>query len=193
MNGPPKLKPLKDVDSVNRSLFIKVWARTSAPLCVFGFVFGKLQYGNGGAVIGIILGVVRGILPTLLFMYISEKLGNFAAIIYRGSNANTSIKEQLEGDLNQVRYHKMNKQFDQALIKVDAVLTKIPDDADALYLKASILWEGFNEPVEAKRHLHKILKMTSKTDQQHSWASTLYKNIVMAEKQRLSENVNDTG
>ena len=42
------------------------------------------------------------------------------------------------------------QRFDQAILKVDAVLAKAPGYADALFLKASILWEGFNEPIEAK-------------------------------------------
>ena len=68
---------------------------------------------------------------------------------------------------------------------MDAVITEVPDYEDALYLKASILWEGFNDPVEAKRHLDIILKTTSKTDNYHVWASTLYSNIVNEERNRL--------
>ena len=66
----------------------------------------------------------------------------------------------------------MDKDFDKVLLKVDAVIAEVPDYADALYLKASILWEGFNDPIEAKRHLDIILKTTSKTDNYHVRAST---------------------
>ena len=187
MNEFKKRNPLKDIDSVNLSLFLKVYARIAAPLFLVGFSCGKIFYGNGGALIGAILGAIAGLFLAGIVMFISDKFGDFAAIIYRGSNANLSIEEQLEGDLNQVRYHKMKQQFDQALIKVDAVLVKKPDYAVALYLKASILWEGFNEPIEAKRQLDKILKTTSKTENYHEWASTLYRDIVNAEKRRLSE------
>jgi uncharacterized membrane protein len=184
-------KSLKDIDTAARTLFLKTWVWALAPLCVLGFSYGKAFGGNGGALIGAILGAIASIFVTLIVLYISDKLGNFAASIYGGSRENRSIKEQFEGDLNQVRYHKMNKQFDQALLKVDAVLTKIPDFAEALYLKASILWEGFNEPIEAKRHLDKIIKTTSQTENYHVWASTLYRNIVDEEKKRLNSQLSD--
>ena len=181
-----KTKLLENVDSFTVSLFLKGLAWALPFLCLLGFIYGKHFGGNGGAFIGVILGAIASVFASLLAMLISAKLGGFAALIYKGSRTNWSIEEQFEGDLNQIRYHKMNKHFDQALLKVDAVLSKAPDYADALYLKASILWEGFNEPIEAKRHLDKILKMTPKTNNYHIWASTLYGNIVKEEKKRLN-------
>jgi len=180
-----KPKRLKDVDSVTVSLFLTGLSWVLPFLCILGFICGKQLGGKGGAFIGIILGALASVIASLLIMFISDKFGGVAAFIYKGPKANWSIKEQLEGDLNQVRYHKMNKRFGQALLKVDEVLTKAPEHLDALYLKASILWEGFNEPIEAKRHLKTILKTTSKNDNYHIWAYTLYEKIVKEEKKRL--------
>ncbi len=116
-----KPKPLKNIDSATRSLCVRILSVSTAPLCLLGFIFGKLLYGNSGALTGIILGVIVCVFLTLITIFISDKLGDFAAIIFKGRNATWSLKEQLEGDLSQVRYHKMKKEFDQALIKVDAV------------------------------------------------------------------------
>lgn len=184
-----KPKPIKDIDSVAISAFLKGLVFSLPPFCILGFVYGKLLGGKVWMFIGVVMGVFVSVITASIAMFISNKFGGFAAFIYKGSKANRSIKEQLEGDLSKVRYHKMNKQFDQALLKIDAVLAKIPNYADALYLKASILWEGFNKPIEAKRHLDTILKTTSKTDNYHEWASTLYSNIVDEEKKRLNDNL----
>lgn len=186
-----KPKRQKDVDSVTVSLFLKCLLWVLPFLCILGFIIGKHLGGKGGAFIGVILGAFASIIASLLIMFISDKSGGVAAFIYKGPKANWSIKEQLEGDLNQVRNHKMNKRFDQALLKVNEVLTKAPEYSDALYLKACILWEGFNEPIEAKLHLKTILKTTSKTDNYHIWASTLYENIVQEEIKRLNNNLKD--
>lgn len=50
------------------------------------------------------------------------------------------------------------------------------------FVYRKLLWEDFNKPIEAKLHLDTILKTTSKTDNYHVWASTLYSNIVAEEK-----------
>lgn len=182
-----KTKRRKNVDSVTVSLFLKGLAWALPFLCLLGLVYEQQLGGKGGAFVGLILGVVASVVASLLTMFVSGKFGGFFAFIYRGPKANWSIKEQLKGDLDQVRYHKMNKRYDQALLKVDEVLAKAPDYVDALYLKAGILWEGFNEPFEAKRHLGIILKKTPKTENCYNWASILYENIVKEEKKRLND------
>lgn len=181
-----KFKRLKDIDSVSVSLFLKGLSWPLAFLCLLGFVWGYASGGIYGAFIGIITGAIASVFVSLAAMFISDKFGGFFAYIYKGSKANWSVEEQLEGDLNQVRYHKMNKRFDRALIKVDEVLADAPGYTEALYLKASILWEGFNEAIEAKRLLSTIIKTTSKTDNRHTWASTLYSDIVKEEKRRMT-------
>ena len=186
-----KRKGRKDVDSVTLSLFVKslVWTLSSSFMIgsIYGFIFGGIY----GALIFVSVGSIVSVFASLLIVFISDKFGEFANVLFRGPKANWSIRERFEGDLNQVRYYKMNKRFDAALSKVDEVLMKVPNYVDALYLKASILWEGFKKPTEAKHHLGTILKMTSETDNYHIWASELYKNIVKEEENRLNKNFNN--
>jgi len=182
-----KLKPLKDIDSVARTLFLKGLSWALPFLFIIGLIYGSLLDGLRGAIIGISLGIILSIAASLITMLISHKFGEFAGFLYKGPKANWSIKEQFEGTLNQVRYHKMNKRFDQALLKVDEVLTKAPDFPDALLLKASILREGFDNLIEAKRCLETIIKTTPNTDNYYLWASTMYADIVTEEKKRLDE------
>jgi hypothetical protein len=182
-----KPKPLRDIDSVSVSLFLKGLMWPLVFLCLLGFIWGSASGGVLGAVIGLVAGAIVSVLVSLLAMVISDKFGGLFLFIYKGPKANWSVEEQLEGDLSQVRYHKMNKRFDLALIKVDEVLAKAPTYLDALYLKASILWEGVDMPIEAKRYLATIMKKASKTDNHHTWASTLYADIVKEEKKRLND------
>ena len=84
----------------------------------------------------------------------------------------------MAGDLNVVRYHKLCNQFDEALLKIEDVLAKDPDFAEALFLKAQILWEGFEDRQAAKACLLKITKVEpDKKAVFHRWAINLYREI----------------
>jgi tetratricopeptide (TPR) repeat protein len=184
-----KLKPLKDKDTVVLSQFLKAFSWALPFLFIIGTIYGYLLGGTRGTIIGILIGSILSVVAAFITILISDKFGETAGFLYRGPKANWSIKEQLEGLLNQVRYHKMNKRFDQALLKVEEVLVKDPNLPEALLLKASVLWEGLNNPIEAKRCLEHILKITLKTDNYHLWASTFYSDIVKEEKKRLDRKL----
>ena len=182
-----KLKPLKDIDSVAVSLFLKSLSWALPFLGLLGLIYGYKLAGILGALLGLFLSIISSIGAALITMFISNKIGEMAGFLYKGPKANWSFREQFEADLNQVRYHKMNKRFDQALLKVEEVLRKEPNFPDALLLKAGILWEGFDEPIEAKRCLKTILQITQKGDSYYTWASTLHEDIVKEEKKRLDD------
>jgi tetratricopeptide (TPR) repeat protein len=182
-----ELKPLKDRDTVARTQFILTLVRVLVPFGLIGFIYGFLLRGIWGAIIGFLLGAILSVPASMIVMIISDRAGTVAGALYRGPKANWTIRDQLGGVLNQVRYHKMQNNFDQAFLKVEEALAKDPNFADALLLKAQILWEGFNEPIEAKRCLETIIKTTLKTNNHHLWASTLYAEIVKEEKKRLAE------
>jgi len=162
-------------------------------LCPLGFIYGKILGGSDGAVIGVVTGLAASGFASLLTLLITDTFGGGAAFLFRGRKANWNLREQLEGDINQVRHYKMNRHFDQALVKVEEILTRVPEDPEALYLKASILWEGFDDPIEAKRYLDRVEKTTEKTDPYHIWATSLHAAIVQEEKKRLNDNRNDAG
>jgi len=182
-----KLKPLKDIDSVAWALFLKGLSWALPFLGLLGLLYGYKFGGILGALVGLVICAIVSVAASLITMLIANKFGELAEFLYRGPKANWSIQEQFEGALNQVRYHKRNRRFNLALIKVDEVLAKAPHFADALLLKANILWEGFNEPIETKRCLETIIKTTPESDSFHLWATTLYADIVKEEKKRLEE------
>jgi hypothetical protein len=186
-----KPKPLRDIDSVSVSLFVKGLGWAVLFLCPLGFIYGKVLGGSDGAVIGVVTGLAASGFASLLTLLITDTFGGGAAFLFRGRKANWNLREQLEGDINQVRLCKMNRHFDQALLKVEEVLSRAPDYPVALYLKAAILWEGFDEPIEAKRYLDRVEKATEKTDPYQIWATSLHAAIVQEEKKRLNGKRND--
>jgi tetratricopeptide (TPR) repeat protein len=84
----------------------------------------------------------------------------------------------MAGDLNVVRYHKLRNQFEDALLKIEAILAKDPDFPEALFLKAQILWEGFEDCQAAKECLLKIIKVEpDKKAVFHRWALNFYREL----------------
>jgi hypothetical protein len=57
------------------------------------------------------------------------------------------------------------------------VLEKDPHYPEALFLKAQILWHGFEDANSAKPFLHKILSIAEPADAIHSHASSLYSEL----------------
>jgi tetratricopeptide (TPR) repeat protein len=89
-----------------------------------------------------------------------------------------AVRTQPASDLNIVRYHKLCHQFDDALIRIEEVLAKYPDFAEALLLKAQILWEGFEDGEAARGCLLKIL--AAEPDKKavfHRWALNFYEDM----------------
>jgi tetratricopeptide (TPR) repeat protein len=169
--------PLKNIDSVARSQFLRLFAWLFAPLCVLGF------WGSG--IIGIGIAFVVSLIISLLVMPILEKFGRgTASILYGGGYGSWSQREQLRGDLTTVRHHKMRKEYDQALKAVNDVLKKDPDFSEALFYKAQILWEGFENAAAAKGYLKQIIATNKDGDKTiHRWASTLFDELTAIEKQ----------
>ena len=56
-------------------------------------------------------------------------------------------------------FYKGNEDYPAALSFVNKVLEKDPDFADALLLKAQILWEGFGQSHAAIQFLEKTLSL----------------------------------
>jgi tetratricopeptide (TPR) repeat protein len=173
-----RLGPLKDIDSVARSQFLRLFAWLFAPLCVLGF------WGSG--LKGIMLAFVFSLVVSPLIMLILEKFGrSTASFLYGGGYGSWSKRDQLRGDLNTVKHHKMRKEYDQALEVVNRILKIDPDFSEAIFLKAQILWEGFENTAASKGYLKQIIETKKDKDETiHRWASTLYDELTAIEKEK---------
>ena len=64
-------------------------------------------------------------------------------------------------------------------------LEKDPLFPEALFLKAQILWEGFENSVEAKRSLRDVMRIVQRDEPLHRWASNLFDRIIESEKKEV--------
>jgi tetratricopeptide (TPR) repeat protein len=173
------MKLLKDVNSADSALTLRnaIWAFPY--LAVMGLIWGYLAGGSSGAVVGLVVAFLVSATIGSAASTITGRLGEGAGNTLFGLGRRTiGIRERMAGDLNVVRYHKLCNQFEDALLKIDAVLAKDPDFPEALFLKAQILWEGFEDRQAAKACLLKIIKVEpNKETVFRRWALNLYREL----------------
>ena len=177
-----RLKPLKNINSVARAQFLRMFAWLFCPLCVLGFWMSGIT--------GVIVAFIASLVISPLILFILDRYSRSAAsLLYGGGQGTWSQREQLQGDLNTVKHHKMRKEYDQALKAVNSILKVDPDFSEALFLKAQILWEGFENLAAAKGYLKRIKKLKkNKDDAIHRWASALYDELTEIEKESRSSS-----
>ena len=101
---------------------------------------------------------------------ITDKIGyRWSRLFHGGRKPTWTIQEKFQGDLDQVLYLKRQKQFPQALQKVNEILNQEPEFAEALFLKAQILWEGYESAQGAKRYLNKAKNLVSPEEHLYRW------------------------
>jgi len=173
------MKPIKDVNSANAALTFRsiLWALPY--LALIGLLLGYSDYGISGALVGLLAAVAVSAVIGSATSIFSGKVGGGAVNAFYGLGRRTfGLREQLAGDLNAVRHHKLFKRFDEALIRIEDVLAKDPDFPEALFLKAQILWERFEDREAAKSCLLKIFKIEPDKDAlYHGWALDLYREF----------------
>jgi tetratricopeptide (TPR) repeat protein len=125
-----------------------------------------------------IAAVVSAVIGSASSIFAGKACDGAINIFYGLGRRTIGLREQLAGDLNVVRHHKLFNRFDEALIKIENVLAKDPDFPEALFLKARILWEGFEDREAAKSCLLKIIKMEPDQDAlYHRWALDFYREL----------------
>lgn len=172
-----KLKPLKNKDSVHRSLQLKAFFISFPLLGLLGFV--------ALGIVGIILAAVVSSVVAFISVAASERIGGTAGKLYGGKKPKWSLQERFSADLSRARVQKMDKKYDNALIIVEKILAQQSDFNEALLLKAQILSEGFRETQEAKKCLVKILQTEPKDTSLCRWAESLYKELVQQPNKNL--------
>jgi tetratricopeptide (TPR) repeat protein len=164
-------KQLKDVDSVRQAILLNNFMRTVPFVGVLGLVVGGFQ--------GLLLAAAASALVSVCTEVFSGILGSGSINTLYGFGRRTStLRERLAADLSQVRFHKMKLEYDSALVKLEEILARDPDFPEALFLKAQILWEGYQNRTAAKACLMRVIKFEpDKNAVFHRWASNLYQEI----------------
>ena len=162
---------LKEVDSVRQALFLRNFILAFPFLGLLGYVLRGIP--------GVLMGAVVSAGIALSTEFLSDFFGGGSVKLLFGLGGRTeSLRERLTGDLNQVRYQKMCKKFDRALIKVEEILTADPEFPEALFLKAQILWDGFDDREGAMDCLREIMKVEKDEGAMfRRWAVSLYREL----------------
>ena len=114
-----------------------------------------------------------------LFAYCIERFGSVLGDLFSGwSTRKVSPRETLSADFEKAKSSKRSGEFEKAIGIIDQVLEKDPDFPDALYLKARILWEGFEKRQEASECLMNVMRLVPQEDTLHRWASSFLKEII---------------
>ena len=173
------MKPLKDVDSADLALILRNTISVFPYLAVMGLMWGYLAGGSSGAVAGLAAALLVSAIIGPAASNFTGRMGDGAVNRLFGLGRRTiGTRERMAGDLNVVRYHKLSNRYEDALLKIEEVLVKDPDFAEALFLKAQILWEGFEDRQAAKECLLKIIKV--EPDRKavfHRWAINFYREL----------------
>ena len=174
MNAYAKKQP-KDVDSVTQTRFIMIAVRLVPPCALLGWAIGGLS--------GLLWALPGSMVSAFAVELFSGWLGDGSVnILYGMGRADGAFRDQFIGTLNQARFHKMSKRHDLALGCVDEVLAADPDFPEALFIKAQILWEGYQDAAVAKKCLINLMKAEpDKAASFHRWGLSLYKEIATSE------------
>jgi tetratricopeptide (TPR) repeat protein len=100
-----------------------------------------------------------------------------ASCLYGGGPEDIAQQNYLRGEMDKVRFFKAKRNFDKALALLNDVLNQDPNFAEALYLKAHVLWEGFKNPWGAECCFRRVLELTEASEQVHCWASSCLSRI----------------
>jgi len=115
---------------------------------------------------------------SILYVYTMERLGSGIGGIFTGwITTKIPVREQLSADLAKARHAKGTGHFQEALSIINQVLEKDPDFPDALYLKAHIMWEGFNNSKGALKCLIRIMELVRDDEPIYRWASSYYHEV----------------
>lgn len=181
MNAYMKNQP-KDVNSVTQTRFLMTVVRLAPACALLGWAIGGPK--------GVLYGMPASVLAAFAVELLCGGLGNGSVnLIYGMGRRDRTFRDQLIATLNQARFHKMSKRHDLALACIDEVLATDPAFPEALFVKAQILWEGYQDSAAAKQCLINLMKIEpDKEATFHRWAVSLYREIASADKKRNSFN-----
>lgn len=163
------MKPLKDIDSIHQTLILKTLC-VIFPLVSF---LGWVHYG----LVGILYAGIICAIATFLSVFIAGITGGTVSKLWGGKTPIWTQAERFAADFSRARYQKMNKNYNEALRIIDQVLEEQPDYNEALFLKARIMAEGFNDRYEARKLLIQGMKSEPQGTDVCGWSRQLYKDL----------------
>ena len=162
---------MKDVDTVRNAHILKYFLWVFPFLAILGLVLK--------GILGVLIAIPVSAAVSMVSVMISGLIGGGSVnLLYGTGRRNIDVRDQLSGTMSQARCHKMRRDFGEALTLIEEVLDKDPNYPEALFLKAQILWEGFEDSTGTKVCLNKVIKIVpNKGESVHRWASQLLSDI----------------
>jgi len=175
----PKGKKEKDPSSLSGRICLGLSALTIAFVLIllYSALLGRFSLGQLKSMITlyVFLAVFVVIPASVLVEKLGGSLGSFLS--FRWGRTTISPRQRLAGKLDKSRYLKTQAEFARALEIVNDVLGEDPDFPDALFLKAQILKEGFDNLDAAKGYLTKIMEISDPEESIHRWARSYYREV----------------
>ncbi len=134
-----------------------------------GLIFGW-HYGF------IITFVLPALITVMLMLFLNVTAG-MVAKFYTGPKAKRSPRELLELELPKVRHLRNQQKPDEALKLLNTLLSQDEKCAEALFLKARILHEDYEDLIQARKILKKLLAGTDADPKCRKWAEDLIEEI----------------
>ena len=161
----------KDVNSITQTRFMMIIVRLAPVGALLGWTIGGIP--------GLLYALPGSIVAALAVEFLSDRSGDSSVnVLYGIERVDRTLRDQVIGTLNQARFHKMSKRHDLALACINEVLAADPDLPEALFVKAQILWEGYQDAAAAKQCLIHLMKSEpDKGAAFHRWAASLYREI----------------
>ena len=171
-NKNPKinfLNRLKDIDRADMAHFLRAFL-------YFFSAFGVILLIMKG-MFGLLIAMIVSIPLSILVCSVAALAGaSTARIFYGGNKPKWNIQDRLQGDLDQVMYFKRQGQYQKAMQKVNQMLEQEPGFTEALFLKAQILWEGYDTASGANRYLD-MAKKSAPTGHLHRWILSYQESV----------------
>jgi uncharacterized membrane protein len=169
---------MKNIDLIARSQILKSIVIPFPYLGLLGMIVGYMSYGILGTIFGIIVAITLSIIVGIITTTITNTFGKSSDLLFGRGKSTINLQERLEGELQQARYHKMNQRYDEALRFVEGALNQTSDFPDALFLKAQILWEGFQDSRAARECIKELMKILPNANEPlYRWANHLLTDI----------------
>jgi tetratricopeptide (TPR) repeat protein len=150
----------------NRALFLRYFVPQFIGFTIAAFFIGLGWRGIAGAFL------LSAVITSLAAIFAGGLATKVANRLYGTGRRPTSPAAQWREELDQVRQLKRTNQFSKALARIDRLLEDDPGSAEAIYLKAEILLEGYANRKGAKKCLREVLRLSGQDQVVHQWAFT---------------------
>lgn len=157
-----------------KTQFLLIFSYIFCAVFVIVFPFAIMKSFTFGLLLGLLAGTVVGIIVTPFIMFGISIFSNFGGkLFYTGSPSTISDHEMILSELEQIKILFDRREYQEALKQIKLFNREHPNIPEALYLKAQIRWDGFQDKIRAISSLEKTIKYSDPGSIYNTWAKKL--------------------